>query len=216
MCPSRSNSPSSPHSPTSPTSTPTCVRSLLFDFLAANTLIGGRHCTLHGTSPTPQPRGHFFRPSSSVVIEHGTHGSKPSTMPATSPTSRIDLFLNRLAEGKLLWELLPVTARPSWNREHHAAPLQIHDGIPFDRHRVQPEPAGMITVRGHPTQLFAGKPVNLRPLNLGAVREFVLSSRTRPLASMWSRFRQAIQEMSGLWKRSSLAVGSRYTICPRS
>ena len=39
--------------------------------------------------------------------------------------------------------------------------------------------------------------IDLRPLNLGAVREIVVSSRTQPFASIWSHL-QAIQEMSGV------------------
>jgi len=124
-------------------------------------------------------------------------------------TSRVDLFMNSLAEGKLLWELLPASL--------HGLPgiakttlLQCRITSEFHLIVIGSNPdGGMITVRGHPTQLFAGKPVNLRPLNLGMVRELVLSSRTVSLASTWARFRQTIQEMSGV---ETLVVGGRVTL----
>ena len=123
--------------------------------------------------------------------------------------SRVDLFLNRMAEGKPLWELLPpsLDALPGI-----ANTTLLHCKFTTEFHMIVigSNPAGgMITVRGHPTQLFAGKPVNLRPLNLGMVREFVLTSRTRSLAGIWARFRQAIQEMTGL---ETLVIGSRVTL----
>jgi len=113
-------------------------------------------------------------------------------------TSWIDLFLDRLPEGKLLWELLP----PSLHNLPGTAETSLLHSIVIGSNQA----GGTIAVCRHPTQLLAGKPINLRPLNLGVVREIVVSSRTQPFASMWSRFRQAIQEMSCV---ETLVVGSR-------
>ena len=123
--------------------------------------------------------------------------------------SRVDLFLNRMTEGKPLWELLP----PSLDALPGIANTSLlHCKFTTEFHMIvigSNPTGGVITVRGHPTQLFAGKPVNLRPLNLGMVREFVLTSRTRPLAGMWARFRQTVLEMSNL---ETLVIGSRVTL----
>ena len=121
-------------------------------------------------------------------------------------TTRVDLFLDRLPEGKLLWELLPSSLH---NLPGIAETSLLHCNFTTELHLIvvgSNQAGGTITVRGHPTQLLAGKPINLRPLNLGAVLEIVVSSRTRPFASIWSRFRQAIHEMSGV---ETLVVGSR-------
>ena len=124
-------------------------------------------------------------------------------------SSRVDLFMNGSAEGKLLRELLPASL--------HALPgiantTLLQCRITSDFHLIvigsNPD-GGMITVRGHPTQLFAGKPVDLRPLNLGVVRELMLSSRMVSLVSTWTRFRQMIEEMKGV---ETLIVGGRVTL----
>ena len=182
---------------------------LLLDFLAANTLL--EEVTIHCLNiPDPPnrpvvPLDHLRQLSLNI----GDTVQSLLQCLRLPPTTRIDLFLNRLAEGKLLWELLPPSLH---DLPGIANTTLLHCKFTTELHLIvigSNQSGGMITVRGHPTQLFAGKPVNLRPLNLGTVREIVVSSRTRPLASMWSRFRQAIQEMSSV---ETLVVGSRVTL----
>ena len=186
------------------------VRSeLLLDFLAANKSL--EDVTIHCTDIFDPPNCDaisldHLRQLSLDMGHTAQHLLQCLRLPATS---RVDLFLNRMAEGKSLWELLPpsLDALPGI-----ANTTLLHCKFTTEFHLIvigSNPTGGMITVRGHPTQLFAGKPVNLRPLNLEMVREFVLSSRTRPLASMWNRFRQAIQEMSGL---ETLVIGSRIAL----
>ena len=117
--------------------------------------------------------------------------------------------MNSLAEGKLLCELLP-SSLDSLPGIAKTTLLQCRITSDFHLAVIGPNPdGGTITVRGHPTQLFAGKPVDLRPLNLGTVREFVPSSKKRSLTSTWTRFRQTIQEMSGV---ETLVIGSRVAL----
>ena len=182
---------------------------LLLDFLAANTLL--EEVTIHCMNISDPPNRDV------ICLDHLRQLSLNMGHTAQNllqclrlpTTSRIDLFLNRLAEGKSLWELFPssLDALPGI-----ANTTLLHCKFTTEFHLIvigSNPTGGMITVRGHPTQLFVGKPVNLRPLNLGMVREFVLSSRTRPLASMWGRFRQAIQEMNSL---ETLVIGSRVAL----
>ena len=182
---------------------------LLLDFLEANTLL--EDVTLRCTDISDPPS----RPV--VSLDHLRQLSlnmghtiqtilRCLRLPSTS---RIDLFLNRIAGGKLLWELLPASL--------HGLPgiantTLLHCKFTTELHLIMigSNPSGgMITVRGHPTPLYAGKPVDLRPLNLGTVREIVVSSGTRPFASIWTRFRQAIQEMKGV---ETLVVGSQVSL----
>ena len=182
---------------------------LLLDFLAANTLLEDVtiHCmNISDPSHRPVIPLDHLRQLSLKMGHTAQNLLQCLRLPATS---RIDLFLNRLAEGKLLWELLPASldALPGI-----ADTTLLHCKFTTEFHLIvigSNPVGGMITARGHPTQVFVGKPVNLRPLNLGVVRELVLSSRTRPLTSMWSRFGQAIQEMNSL---ETLVVGSRVTL----
>ncbi|KAF9650612.1 hypothetical protein BDM02DRAFT_3220430 [Thelephora ganbajun] len=186
------------------------VRSeLLLDFLKANTLL--EDVTIHCMNISDSPN-HVVVPLDhlrQLSLNMGQTVQNLLQCLRLPSASRIDLFLNRLADGKLLWELLPTSL--------HALPgiantTLLHCKFTTEFHLIVigSNPAGgMITVRGHPTQLFAGKPVNLGPLNLGTVREFVLSSRTKPFASTWSRLRQAVQEMSGV---ETLVVGGRVTL----
>jgi hypothetical protein len=177
----------------------------LLDFLAANTLLEDVtiHCVNISDPPNRAvvPLDHLRQ----LTLNIGHTAQNLLQCLRLPSTSRIDLFLNRTAEGKLLWELLPASL--------HGLPgiantTLLHCKFTTELHLIvigSNQSGGMITTRGHPTQLLAGRPVNLRPLNLGMVREFVVSSRTRPLASVWGRFRQAIQEMSGV---ETLVVGS--------
>jgi len=183
------------------------VRSeLLLDFLAANTLLEDVTIRCTDISDPPDraiiPLDHLRQLS--LIVGH-TAQTLLQRLQLPS-TSRIDLFLDRLPEGKLLWELLPSSLH---NLPGIAETSLLHCNFTTELHLIvvgSNQAGGTITVRGHPTQLLAGKPINLRPLNLGAVREIVVSSRTRPFTSLWSRFRQAIQEMSGV---ETLVVGSR-------
>ena len=105
-----------------------------------------------------------------------------------------------------MWELLPSSLH---NLPGIAETSLPHCNFTTGLHLIaigSNQAGGTITVRGHPTQLIAMKLINLRPLNFGAVREIVVSSRTQSFASIWSRFRQAIQEVSGV---EMLVVGSR-------
>lgn len=186
------------------------VRSeLLLDFLAANTSL--EDITIECINITDPPN----RPV--IPLDHVRQLSLRMGQTVQNllqclrlpSTSRVDLFMNSLAEGKLLWELLPASL--------HALPgianttlLQCRITSEFHLIVIGSNPdGGMITVRGHPTQLFAGKPVDLRPLNLGMVRELVLSTRTVSLASTWDRFRPAIEEMNRV---ETLVVGGRVTL----
>ena len=182
---------------------------LLLDFLAANASLEdvSIHCTGVYNLPNREVIALDRLRQLSLTIGDTTQGLlRCLQLPIAS---RVDLFLNRMTEDKPLWELLP----PSLDALPGIANTSLlHCKFTTEFHMIVigSNPAGgMITVRGHPTQLFAGKPVNLRPLDLGTVREFVLTSRTRPLAGMWARFRQTIQEMSGL---EALVVGSRVTL----
>lgn len=186
------------------------VRSeLLLDLLAANTFL--EDITIHCMNISDPPdRGVICLDHLRNLSLNMGHTAQNLLQCLRLPTtSHIDLFLNRLAEGKLLWELLPTSldALPGI-----ANTTRLHCKFTTEFHLIvigSNPTGGKITVRGHPTQLLAGKPVNLRPLNLGMVREFMLSSRTRPLASMWIRFRQIMQEMSGL---ETLVIGSRVAL----
>jgi len=182
---------------------------LLLDFLAANALLEDVTIRCMNISDPPNraviPLDHLRQLS--LNMGHTTQNLLQCLRLPT--TSRVDLFLNRLAEGKQLWELLPASldALPGI-----ANTTTLHCKFTTEFHLIVigSNPAGgMIIVRGHPTQVFAGKPVNLRPLNLGMVREFVVSSRTRAVGSKWSRFQQGMQEMSGL---ETLVIGSRATL----
>jgi len=186
------------------------VRSeLLLDFLAANTSLEDITIECNNITDPPNrpvvPLDHLRQ----LSLRMGQTVQNLLQCLRLPSTSRVDLFMNSLAEGKLLWELLPASL--------HGLPgiakttlLQCRITSEFHLIVIGSNPdGGMITVRGHPTQLFAGKPVNLRPLNLGMVRELVLSSRTVSLASTWARFRQTIQEMSGV---ETLVVGGRVTL----
>ena len=183
------------------------VRSeLLLDFFAANTLLEDVTIRCTNISDPPDraviPLDHLRQLS--LIMGHTAQNLLQCLQ--LPSTSRIDLFLDRLPEGKLLWELLPSSLH---NLPGIAGTSLLHCNFTTELHLIvigSNQAGGTITVRGHPTQLLAGKPINLRPLNLGAVREIVVSSRTRPFASIWSRFRQAIQEMSGV---ETLVVGSR-------
>ena len=178
---------------------------LLLDFLAANMLLEDVtiHCMDISDPPSRPvvPLDHLRQ----LSLNMGHTAQNLLQCLRLPSTSRIDLFLNRLAEGKLLRELLPASL--------HALPgiantTLLHCKFTTEFHLIVigSNPAGgVITVRGHPTQLFVGKPVDLLPLNLGVVREFVLSSRTRQLTTMWSRFRQVIQ---GTRAVETLVVGS--------
>ena len=179
---------------------------LLLDFLAANTLL--EDVTIHCVNVSD--------PSNRAVISLNNLRQLSLRMGHTAQTilqclhlpstSRVDLFLERLAEEKPLWELLPSSLH---NLPGIAETTLLHCKFTTELHLIvigSNQAGGTITVRGHPTQVLAGKPINLRPLNLAAVREIVISSRTRPLASVWSRFRHAIQEMNGV---ETLVVGSR-------
>jgi len=186
------------------------VRSeLLLDFLAANTLL--EDVTIHCTNISDPPNRaivplDYLRQLSLNMGHTAQDLLQYLQLPSTS---RIDMFINRLAEGKALWELLPASL--------HALPgiantTFLHCKFTTEFHMIvvgSNQSGGMVTMRGHPTQVFVGKPINLRPLNLGMVREFVLSSRSRPLANMWTRFRQAVQEMSCL---ETLVIGSRVSL----
>jgi hypothetical protein len=183
------------------------VRSeLLFDFLAANALL--EEVTIHCVDISDPPDRAI------VPLDHLHHLSLNMGQTVQNllqclrlpPASRVNLFMNSSAEGKLLWELLPASL--------HALPgiantTLLHCKFTSEFHLIligtNPD-GGMITVRGHPTQLFAGKPVNLQPLNLGAVQEFVVSSRTKSLASTWPRFMRTIQEMTAV---KTLVVAGR-------
>jgi len=186
------------------------VRSeLLLDLLAANTFL--EDVTIHCTNISDPPNREIISLDHlrQLSLNMGHTAQNLLQCLRLPATSRIDLFLNRLAEGKSLWELLPpsLDALPGI-----ANTTLLHCKFTTEFHLIvigSNPTGGMITVRGHPTQLFVGKPVNLRPLNLRMVREFVLSSRTRPLASMWSRFRQVVQEMSDL---ETLVIGSRVAL----
>lgn len=186
------------------------VRSeLLLDFLAANTLL--EDVTIECINITDPPN----RPV--VPLDHLRQLSLRMGQTVQNflqclwlpSTSRVDLFMNSRAEGKLLWELLPASL--------HGLPgiakitfLQCRITSEYHLIVVGSNPdGGMMTVRGHPTQLFAGKPVNLGPLNLGMVRELALTSRAVSLASTWDRFRPTIQEMSGV---ETVVVGGRLTL----
>ena len=182
---------------------------LLLDFLAANTVLEdvSIHC-VNITNPPSRPvipLDHLRQ----LSLNMGHTAQDLLQCLRLPSTSRIDLFLNRLAEGKLLWELLPASLH---GLPGVASTTLLHCKFTTELHLVvigSNRAGGVITVRGHPTQLYAGKPINLRPLNLGTIRELVVSSRTRPFASMWNRFRQAIQEMSGV---ETLVVGSGFTL----
>lgn len=186
------------------------VRSeLLFDFLEANPLLEDVNIEcLDITDPQSRPIVPLdhLRQLSLRIGQTVQNLLQCLRLPSTS---RLDLFMNSLAEGRLLCELLPASL--------HALPgiaktTLLQCRITSECHLIvigsNPD-GGMITVRGHPTQLFAGKPVNLRPLNLGMVRELVLSSRTVSCADTWTRFRQTIQEMNGV---ETLVVGGRVTL----
>ncbi|KAF9792571.1 hypothetical protein BJ322DRAFT_1030043 [Thelephora terrestris] len=187
------------------------VRSeLLIDFLASNTLLEDVTIECLDFPDPPNcgavlPLDHLRR----LSLRMGQTVQNLLQCLRLPSTSRVDLFMNSLAEGKLLRELLPASldALPGI-----AKTTLLQCRITSDFHLIvigsNPD-GGTITVRGHPTQLFAGKPVDLRPLNLGTVREFVLTSRTRSLASTWTRFRQTVQEMSGV---ETLVVGSRVAL----
>ena len=182
---------------------------LLLDFLAANTLLEDIAIECINITDPPSrpivPLDHLRQ----LSLRMGPTVQSLLQCLRLPSSSRIDLFMNSLAEGKLLLELLPASL--------HALPgianttlLQCRITSEFHLIVIGSNPdGGMVTVRGHPTQLFAGKPVNLRPLNLGIVREFVLSSRTISLGSTWTRFRQTIQEMNGV---ETLVVGGRVTL----
>ena len=182
---------------------------LLLDFLAANTFLEDVTISCMNISDPPNraviPLDHLRQ----LSLNMGHTAQNLLQCLQLPATSRIDLFLNRLAEGKLLWELLPASLD---TLPGIANTTLLHCKFTTEFHLIVIgfNPAGgMIIVRGHPTQLFAGKPANLRPLNLGVVREFVLSSRTRSLASVWNHFQQTIQEMNCL---ETLVVGSRATL----
>ena len=186
------------------------VRSdLLLDFLAANTLLEDVTIECIEFSDPPNsavlPLDHLRR----LSLRMGQTVQNLLQCLQLPSTSRVDLFMNSLAEGKLLCELLPASLD---SLPGIAKTTLLQCRITSDFHLIvigfNPD-GGTITVRGHPTQLFAGKPVDLRPLNLTAVREFVLSSRTRSLTSTWTRFRQTIQEMSGV---ETLVIGSRVAL----
>jgi len=178
---------------------------LLLDLLAANTLLEDVTIQCLDISDPPNravvPLDHLRQ----LSLNMGHTAQNLLQCLRLPSTSRIDLFLNRLPEGKLLRELLPASL--------HALPgiantTLLHCKFTTEFHLIVigSNPAGgVIIVRGHPIQLLAGKPVDLLPLNLGVVREFVLSSRTTQLATMWSRLRQVIQEMSAV---ETLVVGS--------
>lgn len=186
------------------------VRSeLLLDLLAANTSLEdvNVHCMDFSNPPNCAVVSLDHLHQLSLDMGHTTQNLLQCLrLPSTS---RIDLFLNRLIESKPLWELLPASL--------HGLPgiantTLLHCIFTTELHLIiigSNQAGGMTTVRGHPTQLLAGKPITLRPLNLGAVREVVISSRTRPLARIWDRFRQSIQEMSGV---ETLVIGSRVTL----
>jgi len=183
------------------------VRSeLLLDFLAANTLL--EDIAIYCTNISDPPN------RAAISLDHlrqlslnTRHAAQDLLQCLQLPsTSQIDLFLDRLPEGKLLSELLPASLH---NLPGIAETTLLHCKFTTEHHLIligSNQTGGTISVRGHPTQLLAGKPINLRPLNLGVVREIVVSSRTRPLTSIWSRFQQAIQEMTGV---EALVVGSR-------
>ena len=172
---------------------------LLLDFLAANTLLEDItiHCTNISDPPDRAvvPLDHLRQLS--LITGHAAQNLLQCLQ--LPSTTRVDLFLDHLPEGKLLWELLPSSLQ---NLPGIAETSLLHCNIVVGSNQA----GGTITVRGDPAQLLAGKPINLRPSNLGAVREIVVSSRIRPFASIWSRFRQAIQDMSGV---ETLVVGSR-------
>ena len=183
------------------------VRSeLLLDFLAANRLLEDVTIRCTNISDPPDraviPLDHLRQLS--LIMGHTAQDLLQCLQ--LPSTSRIDLFLDRLPEPKLLWELLPSSLHNLPGIEETSL---LHCNFTTELHLIvvgSNQAGGTITVRGHPTQLLAGKPINLRPLNLGTIREIVVSSRTRPFASIWSRFRQAIQEMSSV---ETLVVGSR-------
>ena len=116
------------------------------------------------TSRTVWP---LLGPPSSVVFCHGTRLKLFYNACKSPPTSRIDLFLDRLPEGKLLWQ------------------------TPLDSGRVQPS-------RWHDYRTWTsrttpcGETDKPRLPNPGTAQKAVVSSRTRPFASIWSRFQQAI------------------------
>ena len=178
---------------------------LLLDFLAANTLL--KDVIICCTD--------LFDPSDCAVIslDHLRQWSLIIGYTAQNllqclqlPFAPTDLFPDHMPEGELLWELLPSSLH---NLPGIAETSLLRYDFTTELHLIaigSNQAGGTIAVRGHRTQLLAGKPINLRPLNLGAVREIVVSSRTQPPASIWSRFRQAIQEMSCV---ETLAVGSR-------
>ena len=184
----------------------------VLDFLAANTLLEEVTIRCPGAHPSdPQnhlgifPLDHLRQLSLSMgpmirnILQH-------LRLPSTS---RVDLFVNALAESTLLGELLPVSLH---DLPGIAKTTLLHCKFTSEFHLIvigSNSEGGMITVRGHPTQLFAGKPVNLRPLNLAMVREFILSSIIKSLASTWTRFLPTIQEMSGV---ETLVVGNRVTL----
>ena len=181
----------------------------LLDFFAANPLLEDAAVQCINISDLPErsvvPLNHLRQ----LSLKMGDTFQNLLGCLRLPSTSRIDLFVNSPTGGKQLWELLPPSLH---DLPGIANTTLLHCKFTSEHHLIligsNPD-GGTIAVRGHPTQLFAGKPVNLQPLNLDAVREFVLSSRTRSLSSTWCRFRPTIREMTGV---RTLVVGNRIAI----